>query len=1022
MAKRRRSLSAACSLNDYTTSAPVGTVNALPGRSVSKLLAQTAGATVFYWATAFDSSGNESAPSTSIAATTYSLSNADMTPGLIVPKASISSLSDSGIEGQISSFNGQVVKYTGGAWHYAVTDASNLSGQVTTTQITPGAVTTPLLAANAVTTNILASAAVTTAQLAAGAVTTSKLGVLGETLFPDPQVQDAAWWSSASQVPNVVPGYTSPTGGANAAYGWFIDSTSTQQNSNNVGSPNAWVIYGGTYSGTASYEQVVCPAIKGLTGGTYYEFSASVYNLCVRTINVYVQFFDAGGTVITGAQCGSAAPGSGRHDFKVQLQAPSNCVAYRIYWEADGAGQFSGTAWVGSINVRQAGTGTLIVDGTITASKLVAKSITADYIAAGTLTGDLFNSASSLPSSLTISNTGFSLSTIASSTATGMAAGANRVLMSEFSNGGSIAGWIVNDNTTGNSLNFGANATNGSYQAYINGATATAANQVISICGDYNTAAPNGAGTKLYPFKCQPGEYLAVFCRAGSSNTAHVDLNIAWLDANGLISNGIAETSVATHAGGLAFGAQLGGFITVPPGALAGVLIMRAYSAAAGTMTLNMLTPMVTSASPGQTVLPAYVPGTSSNPAATINANTTLISPGKIQISGANTLTSWIYGGDNTSINGGAVAANTITANKLTVGNRNLNFIDLSFQVLSAGATLSWGAGYCQWTNSSGGTSQVSIAAGSITPGNNNYWYVYWTEGATSLLTTTDPGVANADGHVCLCTWQAGQTRMVANYGGTIINGSQITTGSISAIQLSVNQLSAITANLGTISAGVLVSQNGLCEFDLNNARIIFNNGATMKVSGSGFGTSNQFIDWSGPSMDPSQCSESNAISYLRVDGSAYFGGALSAGILKNAIQTTSIDANASVDTGQFGSNGHSRQVVLSYSYTHYSTMTQNQTGTATGKPSATIVLKNSAGTVLATLNVSGNLNVQDPNSDENGFVRETMSGSITFTDNSGGTSVEYSAAITARTNSTYSGTFATATVSQNVGIVSTES
>lgn len=90
-----------------------------------------------------------------------------------------------------STNSGQLYVQSGGAWvldvpainitgqltaaQIASITTAQLTGQITTTQITPGAVTTPLLAAGAVNTAALAAGAVVAATVAAGAITTPAL-------------------------------------------------------------------------------------------------------------------------------------------------------------------------------------------------------------------------------------------------------------------------------------------------------------------------------------------------------------------------------------------------------------------------------------------------------------------------------------------------------------------------------------------------------------------------------------------------------------------------------------------------------------------------------------------------------------------------------------------------------------------------------------------------------------------------------------------------------------------------------
>src|SRR5690606_20809315 len=61
----------------------------------------------------------------------------------------------------------------------------------------------------------------------------------------------------------------------------------------------------------------------------------------------------------------------------------------------------------------------------------------------------------------------------------------------------------------------------------------------------------------------------------------------------------------------------------------------------------------------------------------------------------------------------------------------------------------------------------------------------------------------------------------IANVGGTnklVLRGDMLADGTITATKLSVSTLSAIVANLGTITAGRLVSADGKMRIDLSNA------------------------------------------------------------------------------------------------------------------------------------------------------------------------------------------------------------
>lgn len=157
----------------------------------------------------------------------------------------------------------------------------------------------------------------------------------------------------------------------------------------------------------------------------------------------------------------------------------------------------------------------------------------------------------------------------------------NRVSMLSFGNGTITTGWVINDNNTGNAASIYANVSGGRPYIQVN-VSAGAAGQIVSICGDYNTKSPSGGSTAaLYAFPARAGERLAISCLTGTSNISTQALDVAWLDANGLVSNGIAESTVFI-VGGTGFPTVEGGFVTVPAGAVAGVLVLRGTTAAAG--------------------------------------------------------------------------------------------------------------------------------------------------------------------------------------------------------------------------------------------------------------------------------------------------------------------------------------------------------------------------------------------------------------------------------------------------------
>ncbi|WP_146029877.1 hypothetical protein [Erythrobacter sp. SAORIC-644] len=245
--------------------------------------------------------------------------------------------------------------------------------------------------------------------------------------------------------------------------------------------------------------------------------------------------------------------------------------------------------------------------------------------------------------------------------------------------------------------------------------------------------------------------------------------------------------------------------------------------------------------------------------------------------------------------------------------------------------------------------------------------------------------------------------------GGQLVAGSVLTNalgaGVVTAAKTNITELSAITADMGTIRAG----------------QIIFNHAGFMRVQGIGFGSNSQFFEWFGPSQSSiNNCTEANAITYLKTNGDAYFGGTLSAGIIRNSARSTQVSADASASTGQFASNGRQRVVVVSYTSNRNVSISGACNGS--GSPSATIRLKRN-GAVVATWSTSGNVSCEPGfGVEEPGRWNEQMGTAWTYTDNSGGTSIEYTVEIVSRTLSTIPST-PRGQVShfQSIGVISTE-
>lgn len=281
------------------------------------------------------------------------------------------------------------------------------------------------------------------------------------------------------------------------------------------------------------------------------------------------------------------------------------------------------------------------------------------------------------------------------------------------------------------------------------------------------------------------------------------------IKANAVTANNIAADQIQTNH--IKAGAIVSSHIVVD--ALEGDRIKAGTLSAASLKVNTALPPSLLIGTSGVSI------GDAANPAQVINGQATLIAPGKIQISGSTTLTSILYGGDNTKIDGGAIAANTITANKVEIGVRGITVKGLEFEHNKPAADqVSWTAGSITYVDEAGTLQTASITAGNTGTWTSGTILIYWVIGETVLRAATSPATANGPDRLVLATY-GGDKNIVATYGRTVIDGAQIKTGSITADRMNVTNLSAITATIGTFQSApsgqrVVISDSVIQVYD----------------------------------------------------------------------------------------------------------------------------------------------------------------------------------------------------------------
>lgn len=223
----------------------------------------------------------------------------------------------------------------------------------------------------------------------------------------------------------------------------------------------------------------------------------------------------------------------------------------------------------------------------------------------------------------------------------------------------------------------------------------------------------------------------------------------------------------------------------------------------------------------------------SADPAARINKASTLIEPGKIQIDGGSTLEDWKGGGDKTKINGGAIEANSIKANSLEIGQRNVVVDGITFEHNRPAVNqVYWSSGSIRYANDAGEIVSRNISAGNA-PWSSGIVYIYWVKGAITLSTTASYATAMGSDNLLLAAYEGG-TKLGVDLGRTIIDGSNIKTGTIQTEQLgagsvkadkiAVGNLAAINAQLGHILGG---------SFNINGRFLVYSDGTVTIQSGS---------------------------------------------------------------------------------------------------------------------------------------------------------------------------------------------
>lgn len=287
-------------------------------------------------------------------------------------------------------------------------------------------------------------------------------------------------------------------------------------------------------------------------------------------------------------------------------------------------------------------------------------------------------------------------------------------------------------------------------------------------------------------------------------------------------------------------------------------------------------------------------------------------------------------------------------------------------------------------------------------------------------VTTSDTATAMQSMEVRATTLENGQSTMFAKYTWALdVNGNAI--GMTSVNDGTIGRISFVADVLS------IVDPNNTGSTTFGSGRWVTRSGAYMMVHGKPFGVSNDLMMWIGVGSNPANASKANGLFWIDNQGNGYFGGSLSAGVLKNAVQTTSTNGNAEIVNGPFSTLGRAKNVVVSYDMTKTDTANTGRWTGVSGPVNATIAIYrrvgNGAEQFITNFNVTGNYEVLNEQGGPSQLTSH-MAGSHTFTDNTPGTEqFTYRAIIVTRNvaTGTASGGTVGVVINQTLGIISVE-
>lgn len=303
-----------------------------------------------------------------------------------------------------------------------------------------------------------------------------------------------------------------------------------------------------------------------------------------------------------------------------------------------------------------------------------------------------------------------------------------------------------------------------------------------------------------------------------------------------------------------------------------------------------------------------------------------------------------------------------------------------------------------------------------VTPLNGGSWFTRWLRPQFEEV---------ASDQVEPSPWAAGGAEEYAN-----INMFTDVNGYIAGMQVKNN---GATSAINMLASAVnILTPGGADGIEMTQGYIRVWAGNSQRIIGNNFGTEG-LIDYFGPNVGAANASKANATMWMDRNGSAYWGGALSAGVLKNAAQSTSIvTVGNSVLVGPFDTNGRNKQVVIGFNRVH-TRIKDDSYGSSgfvagAGQNSGIINLyrqiEGQSETLWQQVQITGGVDIVNE-VDGPDRATSTWYASMTVNDNAdGSTRRSYRAEVASFTEqivSHSSGTFNKQTITQSLSVVSVE-